>query len=125
MLGWIGVAIGVLSLVLGADFFFWSRRYYRIFFQTSTLKLIGGSLPDNVSIQVDGDEKIVRLSKTTVRIWNSGTQALTKDKVANPIKIRFDADDWIIDADILSESDPSIGTTDYDDVRRLGRYRFE
>ena len=108
VLGLIGIVISVLSLILGFTFFLLSRRDYKVCFQTSTLKLIGGALPNNISIQVDGDEQISRLSKTTVRIWNSGRKALTQDKVAKLTKIHFDKGDWIIDAEIVKESDSTI-----------------
>jgi hypothetical protein len=100
--------LGVVGVALAIIFFFRSRKSYIICYKKSSVRLIGGALPEYVSILAD-NTPITSLSKTTITLWNRGTKALTRDLVARSITVDVDEAYLIFSSSVINTTDSSIG----------------
>lgn len=103
--GWVGSLVGIAGLVAGLMFYRRSVRAAKPSFQKSSLRLLGresNSLPAEVEV-LFRNEKIERLTRTTLIFWNNGTEVLYGDKVVkkDPIRIYFHHDDRILSYEII------------------------
>lgn len=109
--GWVGSLIGIVGTILGIIGIFSykiSRSSAEPMYQKCCLRLLGreeDNLPKEVTVLFKGKE-VDRLSKTTLILWNHGTEILDgKDVVSSdPITITFDGDDNILSYKILKKT---------------------
>lgn len=109
--GWVGSLIGVLGIILGIVGIFSyriSKSIAKPSYQKSSLRLIGGNednLPKAVKVTYKGNE-VDRLTKTTLTIWNNGTEILDGNDVvkSDPLFISFNANDKILSHKILKKT---------------------
>jgi len=92
--GWVGSMIGVIGVVFGVIGMFsykFSRSTAKPSYQKSSLRLLGrkeDNLPDDVSVLFKGTE-VERLTKTTIVIWNNGTEVLSGEDIVESDLLRF------------------------------------
>lgn len=92
--GWVGSLIGVIGIIFGVIGMFsykFSRSMAKPSYQKSSLRLLGrkeDNLPDDVSVFFKGDE-VERLTKTTIVIWNNGTEVLNGENIVQSDLLRF------------------------------------
>lgn len=94
--GWVGSLIGLLGVVIGGIGIFSykiSKSSAKPSFQKSSLRLLGrneDNLPEDVTVLFKGQE-VDRLTKTTLILWNNGTEVLNGEDVVSddPSKISF------------------------------------
>ncbi|MXZ10258.1 MAG: hypothetical protein F4Y79_12540 [Gemmatimonadetes bacterium] len=106
--GWVGSLIGIVGLIIGWFLYKKNRRIAKPSFQKSSLRLLGGNednLPREVTILFKGEE-VDRLTKTTLILWNNGTEVLDGEKIVgkDPIKISFNEGDSILSYKILQKT---------------------
>lgn len=123
--GWVGSLIGVIGVVIGIGGFFSyriSKSVARPCFQKSSLRLISkeeNNLPKDVAIIFRGIE-VDRLTKTTLIIWNNGTEVLHGNDIveACPLQIFFEVGVNILSFNILKE------TNEFNKFRLLSNDNF-
>lgn len=106
--GWVGSLIGIIGIILGVIGIFSykvSKSTARPSYQKSSLRLLGkneSNLPSDVTVLFKGKE-VERLCKTTLILWNNGTEVLNKEDVvdSDPLKISFNSGDNILSIKIL------------------------
>jgi len=92
--GWVGSVIGVIGVIFGVIGMFsykFSRSTAKPSYQKSSLRLLGrkeDNLPDDVSVLFKGTE-VERLTKTTIVIWNNGTEVLSGEDIVESDLLRF------------------------------------
>jgi hypothetical protein len=109
--GWVGSLIGVIGIILGIIGIFSyrvSKSIAKPSYQKSSLRLIGrdeDNLPQDVKVTYKGNE-VDRLTKTTLTIWNNGTETLDGSDVveSDPLYISFEANDKILSYKILKKT---------------------
>ena len=98
----IGVASLAISVVAVVIAIVYRVRPYRVFFQSSSRKLI------NYRIEPDSSHeqpRTVRLVSTRIVLWNGGGRALVYEQhVKDPIRLSFGESDSIVDHRILKQS---------------------
>lgn len=106
--GWVGSLIGLVGIVLGIVGIFSyriSKSVAKPSYQKSSLRLIGrkeDNLPNDVTVTYKGNI-VERLTKTTLVLWNNGTETLEGSNVVSkdPLCIAFGDDDKILSWKIL------------------------
>ena len=101
--GWVGSAtslIGVLLAGLGILLYYRSRRAAKPSYYLSSTRLLGrkeNSLPKEVTIQFDG-KNVDRLTKTTLILWNEGSEVLYGAKIVedDPLRISLNQGDHFL-----------------------------
>ncbi|MDP5145320.1 hypothetical protein ORI98_02550 [Shewanella sp. ULN5] len=109
--GWVGSLIGVIGIILGIFGIFSyriSKSVAKPSYQKSSLRLIGrneDNLPKDVKVTYKGNE-VDRLTKTTLTIWNNGTETLDGSDVvdSDPLLISFKENDKILSYKILKKT---------------------
>lgn len=109
--GWVGSLIGVIGIILGVFGIFSyriSKSVAKPSYQKSSLRLIGrneNNLPKDVTVTYKGNE-VDRLTKTTLTIWNNGTETLDGSDVVDsePLLISFKENDKILSYKILKKT---------------------
>ncbi|WP_141441353.1 hypothetical protein [Vreelandella titanicae] len=109
--GWVGSLIGLIGILLGAVGIFSyriSKSIAKPSYQKSSLRLIGreeNNLPQEVVVTYKG-MVVDRLTKTTLILWNNGTEVLDgKDVVqTDPLVIAFLEGDSILSYKILKQA---------------------
>ncbi len=109
--GWVGSLIGIVGAILGVIGIFSykiSKSSAKPAYQKSSLRLIGrdeDNLPNEVTVSFQGKE-VDRLTKTTLIIWNNGTEVLDGTNVitSDPISISFNETDNILSYKILKST---------------------
>lgn len=109
--GWVGSLLGFVGIIVGALGIFSykiSKSIAKPCFQILSLRLLGrneDNLPKEVTVLFKGKE-VDRLTKTTLILWNNGTEVLDgKDVIpSDPIQIAFDTDDNILSYKILKRT---------------------
>ncbi|MBL4282375.1 hypothetical protein [Vibrio fluvialis] len=92
--GWVGSLIGIVGVVFGIVGMFsykFSKSTAKPSFQTSSLSLLGSrddNLPEDVTVLYKGT-KVERLSKSTIVIWNNGTEVLNGEDIVDSDPVRF------------------------------------
>jgi hypothetical protein len=106
--GWVGSLIGLVGIILGAIGIFSykiSRSTAKPSYQKYSLRLLGrdeDNLPNDVVVTFKGKE-VERLTKTTIVLWNNGTEVLKGESVvgSSPIAASFPDDTNILSYKIL------------------------
>lgn len=96
--GWVGSLIGVVGVVFGIVGLFSfkiARSTAKPSYQKSSIRLLGreeDKLPDEVKVSFKGKE-VERLTKTTIVLWNDGTEVLGKEDMVetSPVSIEFES----------------------------------
>ena len=109
--GWVGSLIGLIGIILGAVGIFSykiSKSIAKPSFQKASLRLLGrdeDNLPKEVTVLFKGNE-VNRLTKTTLILWNNGTEVLDgKDVIPkSPICITYNNGDNILSHKILKRT---------------------
>lgn len=109
--GWVGSIIGIVGILLGCIGIFSykiSKSSPKPSYQKSSLPLLGRTqdiLPKDVKVIYKG-QSVNRLTKTTLIIWNNGTEVLNgKDIVhKDPLRISFQEGDKILSHDVLKRT---------------------
>lgn len=109
--GWVGSLIGFVGIILGALGIFSykiSKSIAKPSYQKASLRLLGkdeNNLPSEVTILFNGME-VNRLTKTTIILWNNGTEVLDgKDVIpADPIQISLSNGDSILSYKLLKQT---------------------
>lgn len=109
--GWVGSLIGLVGIILGIVGIFSykiSKSIAKPSYQKSSLRLIGrneDNLPKDVKVTYKGNE-VDRLTKTTLTIWNNGSETLDGGDVveSDPLLISFKANDKILSYKILKKT---------------------
>lgn len=109
--GWVGSLIGIIGIILGIFGIFSyriSKSVAKPSYQKSSLRLIGrneDNLPKYVTVTYKGNE-VDRLTKTTLTIWNDGTETLDGSDVvdSDPLLISFKENDKILSYKILKKT---------------------
>ena len=102
---WISTLTGIVGLAAGLLFYMRSVRSPRPSFQKSALRILRSSegyLPPEVNVFFR-NERIERLTRTTLVLWNHGTDVLYGDRIAenDPLKICFNRGDEILNCTIV------------------------
>jgi hypothetical protein len=106
--GWVGSLIGTVGIILGVVGIFSyriSKSIAKPSFQKSSLRLIGrdeDSLPDEVEVTYKG-RKVERLTRTTLILWNNGTEVLDGNSIVenDPLRFEFSEGENILSYKIL------------------------
>jgi hypothetical protein len=110
--GWVGSVIGGIGAIVGAVGIvaaIWTYRASRVgarpVYQTSSLRLFGiphSVLAKDVEVRFRG-QRVERLTKTSLLLWNSGNEILQGSSIvaSDPLRFEFPANSMIIDADIV------------------------
>ncbi|MGG4452358.1 hypothetical protein [Brevibacillus porteri] len=105
--GWVGALIGILGVLIAIYTYKRTKIGPRLVYQMSSLKIIGKNeiTPEEITIYFKGI-KVLRIIKTTIIIWNSGTNSIDgKNIVKNdPLRLEFGEDEEIIGASILKRT---------------------
>ncbi|WP_421277569.1 hypothetical protein [Aeromonas veronii] len=109
--GWVGSLIGVIGIILGIVGIFSyriSKSAPKPSYQRSSLRLIGreeDNLPNDVAVTYKGNV-VERLTKTTLILWNNGTETLDGSNVVekDPLSISFESEDKILSYKVLKET---------------------
>lgn len=94
--GWVGSIIGIVGIILGGIGIFSykiSRSIAKPSYQKSSLRLLGrndDNLPKDVTVLFKGKE-VDRLTKSTLILWNNGTEVLNGEDIisSDPLRISF------------------------------------
>ncbi|WP_430468852.1 hypothetical protein [Vreelandella titanicae] len=109
--GWVGSLIGLVGIMLGALGIFSykiSRSVAKPSYQKTSLLLIGreeDSLPEEVMVTYKG-RPVERLTKTTLILWNNGTEVLDGKNIVetDPLIMAFLDGDSILSYKILKQT---------------------
>ncbi|RXJ87097.1 hypothetical protein [Arcobacter sp. CECT 8985] len=132
--GWVGSLIGVIGIILGIVGIFSyriSKSIAKPSYQKSSFRLIGrdeDNLPKDVKVTYKGNE-VDRLTKTTLTIWNNGTETLDGSDVveSDPLFISFKANDKILSYKILKKTKDANAfvLNNCDNATNKLRFKFE
>ncbi|MBA5761457.1 hypothetical protein H2O73_03790 [Vibrio sp. 404] len=109
--GWVGSLIGLLGIILGIVGIFSykiSKSAAKPAYQKTSLRLLGreeDNLPDDVTVTYKGLE-VQRLTKTTLVVWNNGTEVLDGDAILqrDPLRLEFEDGTNILSYKILKSN---------------------
>lgn len=109
--GWVGSLIGLLGIVLGIVGIFSykiSKSAAKPAYQKTALRLLGreeDNLPEDVTVTYKGLE-VQRLTKTTLVVWNNGTEVLDGDAIVerDPLRLEFEEGTNILSYKILKSN---------------------
>lgn len=109
--GWVGSLIGLIGIILGIVGIFSyriSKSVAKPSYQKSSLRLLGrkeDNLPNDVTVTYKGNI-VERLTKTTLVLWNNGTETLDGSNIVgkDPLSISFEDDDKILSYKILKQT---------------------
>lgn len=109
--GWVGSLLGLIGIIVGAAGVFSykiSKSTAKPTYQKLSLRLIGrdeDNLPKEVTVFFKGKE-VDRLTKTTLILWNNGTEVLEGKDIIKPdlIQIAFDEGDNILTYSIIKKT---------------------
>ncbi|MCR9366762.1 hypothetical protein [Vibrio antiquarius] len=109
--GWVGSLIGLLGIVLGIVGIFSykiSKSAAKPAYQKTSLRLLGreeDNLPEDVTVTYKGLE-VQRLTKTTLVVWNNGTEVLDGDAILqrDPLRLEFEDGTNILSYKILKSN---------------------
>jgi len=109
--GWVGSLIGLLGIFLGIVGIFSykiSKSAAKPAYQKTSLRLLGreeDNLPEDVTVTYKGLE-VQRLTKTTLVVWNNGTEVLDGDAILqrDPLRLEFEDGTNILSYKILKSN---------------------
>ena len=109
--GWVGSLIGLIGIILGIIGIFSykiSKSIAKPSYQKSSLRLIGreeDNLPKDVKVTYKGNE-VDRLTKTTLTIWNNGSETLDGNDVvdSDPLLISFEPNNRILSYKVIKRT---------------------
>jgi hypothetical protein len=98
--------IGLISLILYVR----DRKLKKASYSIRSWKILDQRRPDigGITLQYD-NESVENLCKTTVAVWNSGTDTIEKTDVADPFRIRVKNGLRVLTLNILVAGSPSNG----------------
>jgi hypothetical protein len=99
--GWVGAAIGLISLVVAISLYRSSKIGPRLVYQCKSMKIIGRTenTPEEIEIFYQG-RNVPRLLKTHMVIWNSGKNTVEGKSIVKGdlLRIEFNEEEEIIRA---------------------------
>ncbi len=105
---WLNLLIALISLFLAYFFYRKSRSEAKLYYETRTRHLIGGSkkiLPDEVRISFKGLE-VPRLSSSHIIFWNAGRVTIRQDDIvqSDPVRIVFSDRTLVLRSRVVSST---------------------
>jgi hypothetical protein len=109
--GWTGPLLGLFGILTGIIGIFANKiikSKAEPVYQATALNLIGkedSNLPNQVSVLYN-DQKVERLTKTTIVLWNKGSEVLKGEDLVidRPLCFQFDEDDNILSCEIIKRT---------------------
>jgi hypothetical protein len=110
---WISPSIGLIGILIGYILNRRSRIGPRLVYQQQALRLIGGSrsaLPKEVEIYFR-NQKVPRLARSPIALWNSGTQTIHGSDVVShdPLRIVLSPESQRLQAHTIASTRSVIG----------------
>jgi len=98
----------LIGVTLASFFYIKTRKVAKLAYQKSSIRLLGrdeNNLPKEVTVHFQG-KNVERLTKTTLILWNNGTEVLKGEQVVDkaPIKISFFRQDQILSCKIVKST---------------------
>ena len=91
---WVGWAIGAIAIIIALYAYFRPPKRLKLSYQTASVRYFEGRdvpLPSEAVMTFGGDN-VERLAKTTVILWNAGSEVLRGEDIVkgDPIRVRFE-----------------------------------